>query len=139
MTVQTFFIHLSTRGGSDIHDLSAELARILQESSLRAGIITVFTPSSTSAVTTIEYEPGCVHDLQRLLDELVDPQREYQHNQRWHDGNGHSHLRAALLKASLTIPFYEGRLALGDWQQLVFIDFDNRPRKRELVVQVMGE
>lgn len=139
MAIQIFFIHLSTRGNSDIHDISAEVSRILKESGLRAGIVTVFTPSSTSALTTIEYEPGCVHDLQRMFDELIDPRREYQHNERWHDGNGHSHLRAALLKASLTIPFYESRLALGTWQQVIYVDFDNRPRQREIVVQVMGE
>jgi secondary thiamine-phosphate synthase enzyme len=99
----------------------------------------IFSPSSTSGLTTIEYESGCVADLQRLFDELIPPERDYRHNLRWGDGNGHSHLRAALLKASLTVPFTNRRLTLGIWQQIVFVDFDVRPRQRELVIQMLGE
>jgi secondary thiamine-phosphate synthase enzyme len=101
--------------------------------------VTVFCPSSTSALTTIEFESGALSDLSRLFDEIVDPRREYKHNLRWHDGNGHSHVRAALLGPSLTVPFVEGRLTLGTWQQILYVDFDTRSRHRTLVVQIMGE
>ena len=106
---------------------------------MKNGVITLFTPSATSALTTIEYEPGCVEDLQRLFDEIIDPARHYAHNARWGDGNGHSHVRAALLGASLTIPFVDGGLTLGTWQQIIFVDFDNRSRHRRLVAQIMGD
>jgi secondary thiamine-phosphate synthase enzyme len=108
-------------------------------SELSGGIVTLFTPSATSGLTTIEYESGCISDLRRLFDEIVNPQRHYDHNARWGDGNGHSHVRAALLGPSLTVPFVNGRLTLGTWQQIIFIDFDNRARRRRLVVQIMGE
>jgi secondary thiamine-phosphate synthase enzyme len=101
--------------------------------------VTIFCPSSTSGLTTIEYESGALSDLKRLFDEIIPPDREYAHNARWGDGNGHSHVRASLLGASLTIPFVEGRLTLGTWQQIIYIDFDNRPRKRELILQLIGE
>jgi secondary thiamine-phosphate synthase enzyme len=101
--------------------------------------VIVFCPSSTSALTTIEFESGCISDLCRLFDEIVDPTRPYAHNARWGDGNGHAHVRAALLGPSLTVPFSSGRMTLGTWQQIVFVDFDNRPRKRELIVQFIGE
>jgi secondary thiamine-phosphate synthase enzyme len=99
----------------------------------------VFCPSSTSALTTIEYESGAVSDLKRLFDEIIPQNREYAHNARWHDGNGHSHIRASLLGPSLTIPFAGGSLTLGTWQQVIYVDFDNKPRKRELVMQLIGE
>jgi secondary thiamine-phosphate synthase enzyme len=111
----------------------------VQQSALRHGVVTIFAPSATSSVTTIEYETGCLHDLRRLFDEIVDPEKDYAHNARWGDGNGHSHVRAALLGPSLSVPFVNGRLTLGAWQQIIFIDFDNRPRRRELVLQMMGE
>ena len=93
----------------------------------------------TSALTTIEYESGAISDLKRLFDEIIPVNREYAHNERWHDGNGHSHVRAALLGPSLVIPFVEGKLTLGTWQQVIYVDFDNRPRQRELVIQLIGE
>jgi secondary thiamine-phosphate synthase enzyme len=139
MTVKTETIHLPTQGHADMHDLTRAVQEAVRRSGLQAGIVTVFCPSSTSALTTIEYEPGALADLRRLLDEIAPVDQPYQHNLRWGDGNGHSHLRAALLGPSLTIPFVAGRLGLGTWQQILFIDFDNRPRQRELVVQVMGE
>lgn len=137
--VVTRRITLNTRGDCDIHDITSEVARLVQESGLNDGIVTVFTPSSTSGITTIEYESGALADFERLLDEIIPPDREYRHNLRWGDGNGHSHIRAALIGPSITVPFVKGRLQLGTWQQLVFCDFDNRPRHRELVVQIMGE
>lgn len=139
MTVKTEAIHLHTQGHADMHDLTRPVQEAVRRSGFQAGIVTVFCPSSTSALTTIEYEPGALADLRRLLDELAPPDQPYQHNLRWGDGNGHSHLRAALLGPSLTIPFIAGRLALGAWQQILYIDFDNRPRQREIVVQVVGD
>ncbi len=111
----------------------------MRSSGLSDGIVTVFCPSSTSAVTTLEFESGAVRDLQRLFDEIAAPDRPYAHNQRWGDGNGHSHVRAALLGPSLTVPFVGGRLTLGTWQQIIYVDFDNRARQRRLVVQMIGE
>lgn len=139
MAITTGSIKLSTQGHADILDITGEVAQVVTDSGLRDGIITVFTPSSTSALTTIEYESGAISDLRRLFDEIIDPERHYAHNARWGDGNGHSHVRAALQGSSFTVPFVNGRLRLGTWQQIVFIDFDNRPRNRELVVQVIGE
>lgn len=132
-------IALDTRGHCDIRDITPDVARLVQESGLANGIVTIFTPSSTSGLTTIEYESGALADLERLLDEIIPPDRDYKHNLRWGDGNGHSHVRAALIGPSITVPFVEGRLQLGTWQQLVFLDFDNRPRHRELVIQILGE
>jgi secondary thiamine-phosphate synthase enzyme len=120
-------------------DISGQVAECIQESGVKDGIVTIFCPSSTSAVTTIEYEPGCLSDLQRLFDELANPHREYGHDRAWGDGNGHAHLRSALLKTSLTVPFTNGHMTLGTWQQIVYVDFDNRARLREIVVQVMGD
>ena len=137
--VKTGSIQLSTRGNADVQDITAEIARVVIASELKNGTVTVFCPSSTSALTTIEYESGCVSDLRRLFDEITPSNREYAHNARWGDGNGHSHLRAALLGPSLTIPFVEGHLTLGTWQQVIYVDFDVRSRNRELVVQMVGE
>jgi len=139
MTVKTLAIQLSTQGNTDIQDITGAVMDVIRESQLKNGIVTVFCPSSTSGVTTIEYESGCVSDLRRLFDEISDPNRAYAHNARWGDGNGHSHVRAALLGPSLTVPFVGGRLTLGTWQQIIYVDFDNRARRRELVAQVMGE
>ncbi len=139
MAVYTGRIRLSTRGHSDMHDITAKVQDIVRASGLRAGIVTVFTPSSTSGITTIEFESGALADLKRLFDEIAPEDRDYEHNLRWGDGNGYAHVRAALLGPSLTVPFAEGRLQLGTWQQITFIDFDNRPRHREIIVQVIGE
>ncbi|HEB65131.1 MAG TPA: YjbQ family protein [Chloroflexi bacterium] len=139
MSVITGTLELRTRGDADIHDITAEVTDLLRQSGLRNGILTVFTPSSTSAITTIEYESGCLRDLRRLFDEIAPPEREYAHNARWGDGNGHAHLRAALLGASFSVPFVDGKPTLGTWQQIIFVDFDNRPRHRRLVVQMVGE
>ncbi|GAB4433498.1 MAG: secondary thiamine-phosphate synthase enzyme YjbQ [Anaerolineales bacterium] len=136
--VQTGSIQLSSRGDAQIQDITRQIAKLVQQSEIKNGTVTVFCPSSTSGVTTIEYESGCVADLQRLFDEIAPQNREYQHHLRWRDGNGHSHVRAALLGPSLTVPFVNKSLTLGTWQQMVFIDFDNKSRQRELVVQIMG-
>ncbi len=139
MTVKTLSIPLSTRGNADIHDITVQVASCVAQSGLKNGTVTVFCPSSTSGLTTIEFESGALTDLKRLFDEMIPSDREYAHNARWGDGNGHSHLRASMLGPSLTIPFVDGRLTLGTWQQIIFVDFDNRPRKRELVLQIIGE
>ncbi len=137
--VKTDSIELSTQGNGHVVDITRQVARAVQDSGLADGIVTVFCPSATSALTTIEFEDGCVRDLQRLFDEIIAPDRSYQHNRRWGDGNGHSHIRAALLGPSLTVPFVGRRLTLGTWQQIVHVDFDIRARQRSLVVQIMGE
>lgn len=137
--VQTGSIKLSTRGNTDMQDITREIENLLKQSELTNGTVTVFCPSSTSGVTTIEFESGCVSDLSRLFDEIAPQNREYQHHLRWRDGNGHSHVRAALLGPSITIPFVQKSLTLGTWQQVVYLDFDNKSRQRELVVQMIGE
>ncbi len=137
--IQSEYIEFSTGGDADMVDVTEQVAQVVSGSGLTSGIVTLFTPSATSGLTTIEYESGCLNDLRRLFDEIVDPQRHYAHNARWGDGNGHSHVRAALLGPSLTVPFVNGRLTLGTWQQIIFIDFDNRTRRRRLIVQIMGE
>jgi secondary thiamine-phosphate synthase enzyme len=137
--VITHEIQLRTRGHTSIEDITARVQAAVAGSGLAAGIVTVFCPGSTAGLTTIEYEDGVVFDLQQILDEIVPPDRAYRHHLRWGDDNGSAHIRAALIGPSLTVPFVAGRLALGTWQQLVFLDFDTGPRTRRLVVQVMGE
>lgn len=139
MTIQTMTLQLSTRGNADIIEITDAVTSALSQCNLNSGIVTIFTPSSTSALTTIEYEPGCVSDLRRLFEEIIPSNRPYDHDARWGDANGYSHMRASLMGPSLTIPFVESRLTLGTWQQIIFIDFDNRPRRRELIMQVIGE
>lgn len=137
--VVTDSIDLQTRGHADMLDITGEVAAKVKDSGVRSGIVTVFCPGSTSAITTIEYESGALSDLERLLDEIVPPDRQYAHNLRWGDGNGHSHVRAALLGPSLTVPVVDGELQLGTWQQITYCDFDNRSRSRRLIVQIIGE
>lgn len=139
MVVINSTIQIRTNGNAEIVDITDKSREEIQQSLVSDGLLTIFCPSSTSALTTIEFEPGCVKDLTRLLDEIVDPTREYAHNARWGDGNGHSHVRAALLGPSLSVPFINSTLTLGTWQQIIFIDFDNRSRERNLVVQIIGE
>ncbi len=137
--VKTTTVSISTRGNADMHDVTDEIAGAIRESGLRNGTVTIFCPSSTSGLTTIEYENGALSDLRRMFDEIISPNREYAHNARWGDGNGHSHIRAALLGASLSVPVVDGQMTLGTWQQVLHVDFDVRPRQRELVVQMIGE
>jgi len=137
--VVTRSIQLSTRGNCDMLDITEQVASAVQESGVNSGIVTIFAPSATSGLTTIEYESGALADLKRVFDEVAPEERDYRHNLRWGDGNGHSHVRAALLGPSLTVPFIQGRLLLGTWQHVTYIDFDNRSRQRELVLQILGE
>ena len=139
MTARSMSISLSTKGNADILDITNQVSHLVAECGIKDGIVTVFSPSSTSALTTIEFESGALKDLQRLFDEMIPQDRHYAHNARWGDGNGHSHVRAALVGPSISIPIVSGRLSLGTWQQVIFIDFDVRSRRRELVVQVIGD
>jgi secondary thiamine-phosphate synthase enzyme len=128
-----------TTGETDIQDLTRDVARVLAQSGVNEGQVLVFTPGSTAAITTIEFENGVVSDLERAIERLAPRDMHYDHDARWGDGNGYSHVRAALLGPSLTVPVIEGQLQLGTWQQIVLCDFDNRPRERRIIVQVMGE
>jgi len=139
MTVLTDSIRINTQGNADCLNITNNVADALVNNGIQNGIVTLFTPSATSGLTTIEYESGCLSDFRRLMDELAPPEKEYAHEERWHDGNGHSHVRAALLGPSITIPFIKQKLTLGTWQQIIFIDFDTHPRQRELIVQIIGE
>ena len=139
MSVLSLSLELQTTGNGDIHDLTPTVQQAVQQSELKDGTVTIFCPSATSGLTTLEYESGCIQDLQRLFDEIISPNREYAHNARWGDGNGHSHIRAALLGPSLTVPFIDQKLTLGTWQQIIFVDFDTRSRRRNLVIQLIGE
>lgn len=132
-------VQFRTQGNGQVLDITDEVNRQVRICGLGNGIVILFTPSSTSALTTIEYESGAVYDLQQLFDRIASPELEYRHNLRWGDGNGHSHIRHALLGPSLTIPLVEGQLTLGTWQQIIFVDFDNRARSRSVVVQILGE
>ena len=122
-----------------MHDVTGEVMAVVASSNVQAGTANVFNVGSTAAIGSIEYEPGLQRDLPEILDQLMPPSTAYGHEQAWHDGNGHSHLRAALLGPSLTIPILDGQLTLGTWQQILFIDFDVRARSRRLVVQIVGE
>ena len=130
---------LSTKGFSDIIDITTRVDSARGRSKIENGLVTVFCPGSTGSVTTIEYETGVLKDLQKAIEKVVPSGIPYEHDKRWGDGNGFSHVRAALMKPSLTIPLIKGKLALGTWQQIVFVDFDNRSRERNLIVQIMGE
>jgi len=132
-------IPVRTRGFSDIIDLSGQVDSALGRSGIENGLVTVFCPGSTGAITTIEYESGVLKDLQTAIEKIAPSDIPYEHDRRWGDGNGFSHVRAALMKASLSIPVVKGKMTLGTWQQIVFIDFDNRKRERKIIVQIMGE
>ncbi len=137
--VHTGRIALTTRGFCDFHDVTGEVEAVLSESGVSNGIVTVFAVGSTCAVTTIEFESGALNDLRKAIERIAPADIHYDHDRRWGDGNGFSHVRAALLKPSVSIPVIGGRLSLGTWQQVVFVDFDNRARRREIIVQVVGE
>ena len=132
-------IELRTRGNPDLVDITGQISAILRDSGLETGNLTVFVIGSTAAITTFEYEPGLVTDMQELYDKLVPKNKHYSHDETWGDANGFSHLRASLQGPSLTIPFEQGKLSLGTWQQVVLAEFDNRPRERQIVVQLIGE
>ena len=132
-------IRFSTQGNVDIVNLTERVARNLEETGLGKGLVNIFVPGATAGVATMEYEPGLVEDFSELIERLVPKDKGYLHNETHLDRNAHSHLRATLLGPSLSVPFENGELALGTWQQIIFVDFDNRPRKREVIIQIIGE
>ena len=139
MKVLTDYIEISTRGHTDIIDITQQVEQVLGESKLKNGNLTVFVSGSTAGITSIEYEPGLLRDIPEAFERLAPTGVTYHHDATWGDGNGYAHVRAAMLGSSFTVPFDNGKLLLGTWHQIVVIDFDNRPRKRNVVVQMMGE
>jgi secondary thiamine-phosphate synthase enzyme len=139
MKILTDQIQLETKGFCHIINITSEVELKIDASKFRNGLVTVFVVGSTAALTTVEYEPGLVKDLDELFERIAPKNQYYHHEEAWHDGNGFSHVRASLLKPSLTIPVAEGKMTLGTWQQIVLIDFDNRSRSRSVVVQIMGQ
>lgn len=132
-------LEIPTHGNGDTIDITPRLSAALSESKIQNGIVNIFVLGSTASITTIEYEPNLVDDFKDLMDRIAPEKRTYRHDDTWGDKNGHAHVRASLLGPSLTVPCRDGILALGTWQQIVLVDFDNRPRKREILVQIMGE
>jgi secondary thiamine-phosphate synthase enzyme len=139
MTIETITLSVRTSGDGDTIDLTPELSAGVRDSGLDSGVATLFIGGSTAGLTTIEYEPGAVQDLNDVFEGIAPRHRDWRHHLRWGDHNGHSHVRAALLGPSLSVPFVGGDLALGTWQQVVLVDFDDRPRSREVVVQMIGK
>ena len=139
MEVETHSINFKTNGNCDIIDITGKVEAVITETNFDEGSVLIFADGSTAGITTIEYEPGLLQDYPKFFDRIVPININYEHDNTWHDGNGHSHVRASLQGASLTVPFVNGSLTLGTWQQVIFVDFDNRSRNREVVVQLMGK
>jgi secondary thiamine-phosphate synthase enzyme len=139
MSVATDYIEIKTKGKTDIIDITEEIEQKLHKSGLDKGVVAISVVGSTCALTTIEYEPALVSDMKKLFEKLIPSNISYEHDKTWGDANGYSHLRASLVGPSLTLPFVDNKLCLGRWQQVVFIDFDNRQRSREIVLQFIGE
>jgi secondary thiamine-phosphate synthase enzyme len=137
--VETDTISLSTKGFSDVIDITNKVTKIVEQSGIQIGLVNVFCSGSTGSITTIEFESGVINDLKKAIEKIVPSNIPYEHDKRWGDGNGFSHVRAAIMKPSLTVPIIKGKMALGTWQQIVFIDFDNRGRDRKILVQIVGE
>jgi secondary thiamine-phosphate synthase enzyme len=138
MEIRNYVLAFPTTGKTDLIDITREISLRIGESGISEGSVLVFVPGSTAALTTIEYESGVIEDLKEAIARLAPENLHYRHDGRWGDGNGYSHVRAALLGPSLTIPVIEGKLVLGTWQQVILCDFDNRPRKRQVIIQVTG-
>lgn len=139
MDIVTDSFYVSTKGNSDVLDITFDIQQKITSSGLKEGSVLVFVGGSTAGITTIEFEPGLWKDYPSFFEKIVPQNVKYHHDETWHDGNGHSHIRAALQGASLTIPFKNGNLLVGTWQQVVLVDFDNRSRKRNIIVQVTGK
>ena len=137
--VKTEEIKFETAGPGDLVDITSRMSEILLNSGLQSGTITAFAPGATTGLTTIEYEPGLLKDFPELMEKLVPSGRPYEHDNTWHDGNGFSHLRSAMIGPDITVPFVSGKMLLGTWQQVVFCEFDNRPRSRTVILQMIGE
>ena len=139
MTIVTESIQVRSRGENDMIDITESTCKAIEDSKLEQGIVTIFVAGSTAAVTTIEYEPGLKTDFPKMLSRIVPKNIEYEHDKAWHDGNGHSHVRASLVGPSLSVPFKDGRLLLGTWQQIVVVEMDISQRERKIILQIMGE
>jgi secondary thiamine-phosphate synthase enzyme len=139
MRVVTKSFSVKTKGDGDIVDITAQVKDALGDSKVSDGTLTVFVPGSTAGITTTEYEPGLLKDLPEFFEKIIPKRERYHHNLTWGDGNGYSHVRAALVKSFFTVPFVKGEMILGTWQQIILIDFDNRRRQRDIVVQIIGE
>jgi secondary thiamine-phosphate synthase enzyme len=139
MPVSTTTISLKSKGEGDMIDITHQVADTIENGKIENGIVTIFVSGSTAAVTTIEYEPGLKKDFPAMLDRVAPKNIEYEHDNTWHDGNGHSHVRASLIGPSLTVPFNDKRLMLGTWQQIVLVETDTRPRERSIILQMIGE
>jgi len=139
MMIETKYIRLKSKGETDIIDITGQASQAIEESRITNGIATIFVAGSTAAITTIEYEPGLKHDFPQMLSRAAPKEIEYEHDNTWHDGNGHSHVRASLIGPSLTVPIIEAELSLGTWQQIVLLEMDTRPRDRNVILQLIGE
>ena len=139
MKVVSDTIKMHTEGEGDMIDMTSQLSDIVKESKIKNGTVTIFVSGSTAAVTTIEFESGLIHDFPAMLSRIVPKNIEYEHDNTWHDGNGHSHVRSSLIGPSITIPVIHGKLTLGTWQQVVLLEMDTRPRNRTAILQIMGE
>ncbi|HSA74523.1 MAG TPA: secondary thiamine-phosphate synthase enzyme YjbQ [Nitrososphaeraceae archaeon] len=139
MNIVTRTIQIHSEGKNDVIDITQQLSSIVNESNFEKGIVVIFVSGSTAGITTIEYEPGLIYDFPAMLSRIVPKNIEYEHDNTWHDGNGHSHVRASLIGPSLTVPILQGKLTLGTWQQIVILEMDTRPRNRNIIVQIMGE
>jgi secondary thiamine-phosphate synthase enzyme len=139
MAIVTKNIQIKSRGEDDVIDITKPTLKAIKESNLKNGIVTVFVSGSTAAITTIEYEPGLRNDFPKMLNRIIPRDIEYEHDKTWNDGNGHSHVRASLVGPSLTIPFKDGTLLLGIWQQVVLLEMDTRQRERQIILQIIGE
>ena len=138
MEIITDSFHVSTKGFTDIIDITPQVQEVIKERRFAEGNVLVFAPGATAGITTIEFEPGLLQDYPEFMEKLIPSGKNYHHDMTWHDGNGFSHLRASLQGASFQVPFKNGRLLLGTWQQIILIDFDNRPRQREIIAQITG-
>ncbi|MFH1379485.1 MAG: secondary thiamine-phosphate synthase enzyme YjbQ [bacterium] len=139
MTVKTCELSFPSKGNTDIIEITDEVEETIRQSGIKDGCAVVFVTGSTAGITTVEYESGLVQDLKEMFERIIPSDEAYHHDAKWGDGNGHSHVRASLLKSGETFPFKDQKLLLGTWQQIILIDFDNRPRTRRIIVQIMGE
>ena len=139
MEIETYSISISTKGNCDIVDITDNVSDLIVDNNFTEGNVLVFVGGSTAGITTIEYESGLLKDYPKLFERIAPANINYEHDNTWHDGNGHSHIRAAIQGASLTVPFLKGRMLLGTWQQIIFVDFDNRSRRRNITVQITGK
>lgn len=130
-------INVSTKGFNDVIDITDEVTKIVKDSKIKDGVAVIFIPGSTATITTIEYEPGLIQDIKEALEKIAPMKGDYKHEEAWHDGNGYAHIRATLMKPSISVPIENGELILGTWQQIVLIDFDNRSRERKIIVKII--